>query len=127
MRKFSSINSFLISIYFYLYFIQLNPKLLDPSHLRIICGIMVTIILTIWMSHFSVVYCLDEVIDPDFCLNSETVALKPVSDQKNLPTFTDHVIAVSGLVMITLFIIWRFSKGDSTALAVNPKIMISNG
>ena len=32
MRKSSSINSFLISIYFYLYFIQLNPGLLDYAH-----------------------------------------------------------------------------------------------
>ena len=32
MRKSSFINSSLISIYFYLYFIQLNPGLLDYAH-----------------------------------------------------------------------------------------------
>lgn len=32
MRKFNFVNSFLISIYFYLYLIQLNPGLLDYAH-----------------------------------------------------------------------------------------------
>jgi hypothetical protein len=128
MRKSSSINSFLISIYFSLFNIVANPRM------GIVCRIFVCVVLNVVaFPCFSMVYCIDDVIiGSESSLNSETVALEtkppgPISNKENIPTLTHHIIAVSSLLIIAGVIIWRLFKGDSSAAnASNPVLLIRN-
>ena len=122
MQKFSSMNSLLIALYFSLFKVITNPRL------RIVWRIIIAMFLTILTCpFFSVAYLTDEMIlGPEFSLNSETDVVEPISGKENVPKFTDHIIAITGIVIVAVFVLWRFSKGDSTVAIVSPK-MICNG
>jgi hypothetical protein len=123
MRKSSSINSFLISVYFSLFNIVANP------HMGIVCRILVCVVLNIVVFPcFSMVYCIDDVIiGSESSLDSETKPPGPILNKENIPTLTHHIIAVSSLLIIAGVIIWRLFKGDSSAAnASNAVLLIRN-
>ena len=123
MRKFSSINSFLIFIYFSLFDLATNAKI--KIFWRIIIAVFLTLVL---FPSVSIIYCVDNVItDPQFCLGSETVAPELVPKEENAPTVIHHIIAISIPVVIALLIIWRFSKGDHSVVNNSgPTLLIRN-
>jgi hypothetical protein len=126
MRKSSFINSSLIYLYFLLWGLGINPRI------GVVCRIAICLILTLFVSPcFSMAYCIDDVIASELSSNSENVvletkSLEPVSNKENVPTFIHHAIAISSLLIIGLVIIWRFSKGDSSVVADNPRMLLTN-
>jgi heme/copper-type cytochrome/quinol oxidase subunit 2 len=123
MPKFTSINSFLIFIYFFLFDLATNNKI--KIFWRIIIAIFLTLML---FPSVSIVYCVDNVItDPQFSLGSETVGPELVPKEENAPTVIHHIIAISIPVVIALLIIWRFSKGDHSVVNNSgPTLLIRN-
>ncbi len=88
MRKFSSINSFLISIYFWL------SNMGSNTHIRIVSRVIIAIMLTILVfSSFSVVYLTDDVmIDAGLkAVANEAVANEAVANED---TFKEKNISV---------------------------------
>ena len=111
MRKSSFINSSLISICSYINSVRSN------SYMRVIWCIVFSMVITIVLSpYLSMVYLVDEVISSEFYLNSETLGLEPIAKGEKIPSVTDHVVAVAILVVVIVIAIWRFSKGDSSAI-----------